>query len=116
MSRHVTGVRKVQRQLEQLKAKMPGDVARVNRGIADDWARVSRVLHPGDGETKAQIRVTDVPEANGALIDFGDKAKVTEGQRGPRPFINPAKTVMRKRWKARVRRAQKKVVRQVFGG
>ncbi|WP_110815728.1 hypothetical protein [Pseudoroseicyclus aestuarii] len=97
---------------------MPREVQRevdaANAKSAQELARIARVLHPGKGEHKADITVT--PQDDGHLVDFGAKAKVTEGDRGPRAFVNPALKVSRKRHRNRAKRAMKKAVARVFTG
>jgi hypothetical protein len=76
--------------------------------------RLAKVLHPGDGENRAAITSTE--NADGSiLVDFGAKAKVTEGDSGPRPFVNPVLSVIRKRVGGRYRNAVNRAVKDVFG-
>ena len=115
MSRVVIGADRVRRKLAQLEQRVKAEVDAANQKSGSELIATARILHPGDGSTQAEINGT-VQEDGGYLADFGSKAKVTEGDRGPRPFVNPALSVLRKRHKGRARRAVNKAVKKVFGG
>ena len=115
MSRAVIGADVVRAKLAKLKATMPKNVGEANRKSGEELVRIMRILHPGDGSTRAEIEGT--ANADGSyLVDAGSKAKVTEGNRGPRPFVNPALKVTRKKHAARAKRAARKAVKDAFGG
>ncbi|MFN6976712.1 MAG: hypothetical protein ACK4OP_01180 [Gemmobacter sp.] len=105
---------------KEIKAQVDADV----RKSAEELVRVAKILIPvggdvhGDGQEREKIVAT--PNADGSvLVDFGPKSKPIEGggkkNRKPRPFVNPALAVTRKRFKARAARAARQAVRQVFG-
>lgn len=115
MTKAVIGADRVMRRLRRLKRELDKELEKANEKSGEELIRTARVLHPGDGSTKAEIKGTS--NADGSyLADFGEHAKVTEGSRGPRPFINPALKVLRKKHRARNRRAVNKAVKTVFNG
>lgn len=115
MSRTVIGADRVRRKLTALKKTVKREVDRANEISGGELIATARILHPGDGSTKAGIH-GQVRADGSYLADFGDKAKVTEGDRGPRPFVNPALKVLRKRHSNRAKRAVNKAVKQAFSG
>ena len=121
MSKRVIGADRVMRKISQLPRKLQQDIAAANAKSANELARTAKVLIPvggdvhGDGHEREKITVT--PQDDGAqLVDFGPKSKVIEGKRGPRPFVNPALSVTRKRHKNRAKRAVNKAVKGLFHG
>lgn len=118
MTKSVIGADRVRKKLSKLKKTMHSEFSRANQRDGEDLVRLARVLHPGDGETRAEIKGTVVPDEtgnpDGYLVDFGSKAKVTEGDRGPRPYVNPALKVARKTMRNRGRRAASQAVRKAF--
>lgn len=115
MSRVVIGADRVRAKLARLKAKAPKNVAEANRKSGEELIRIARILHPGDGENRAAIEGT--ANADGSyLCNFGPKAKVTEGRRAPRPHVNPALKVTRKKHRARHKRAVRRAIAEAFGG
>ena len=74
---------------------------------------LAQVLIPTrTGTNRALIR--NIAGADGSqLIDFGPKAKVIEGKRGPRPFVNPALAGTKKARAARSRKAIKDAIKAV---
>jgi hypothetical protein len=103
------------RKLSKLDARILKHVGLANRTSGEELIRIARVLHPGEGANRAAI--TGTANANGSyLCDFGPKAKVTEGDNAPRPFVNPALAVTRKRHRGRARRALSKGVKEAMGG
>jgi hypothetical protein len=117
----VIGADKVARKLSQLPAHIKARVDASTKQSADELVRIAKVLIPvagdihGDGHERNKIHATQNPDGS-VLIDFGPKSKVIEGDRGPRPFVNPALTVTRKKHKARAKRAVNKAVKEVFNG
>ena len=78
---------------------------KANRENAEMVVDLAKVLIPErSGHSRASIQAYDMPEG-GQLIDFGKKAKVIEGKRGPRPFVNPALAATKKKRMARNRKA-----------
>lgn len=114
MVKAVIGADRVMGKLRRLKTVVDREVNVAMARNGDDLIRTARILHPGDGDNKAEI--TGSPRPDGSyLADFGSRAKVTEGDNAPRPFVNPALTVTAKRRKARGSRAVSKAVKEVFG-
>jgi len=111
----VIGADKVRRRLSKLKQNVREEMAKANKRSGEELIRIARILHPGDGSTKAEIKGTQNPDGS-YLADFGSKAKVTEGDKGPRPFVNPALSVTRKSNRGRQRRAVNKAVKDSFNG
>lgn len=115
MSTKVIGGDKVARAIAKARVLVEKHMADANRKNGDEVIRRAKVLHPGDGVNRAAIKGT--PQTDGSyLCDFGPKAKVTEGKRGPSPFVNPALQSTRKQRKARQRRAVRKAVKEAFSG
>jgi hypothetical protein len=110
----VIGADRVARALARLEKLAPKYAAEAQEKNGADLVRLMTVLHPGDGANKAAIKGHVRPD--GFLVDAGPKAKVTEGRRAPRPFVNPALKASMKRRRARIRRAAKRAVREAFGG
>lgn len=115
MPGNVIGADRVRRKLARLKRLAGPELAKANERSGEYILRLARVLHPGDGATRAQLKGTALSDGS-YLVDFGDKAKVTEGRRAPRPFVNPALKVARKPNRARARRAVNKAVKKAFAG
>ena len=121
MSRNVIGAAKVARKLSQLPASIKADVDAMTKRSADELVKTAKILIPvggdvhGDGHERDKINATQNSDGS-VLVDFGPKSKVIEGERGPRPFVNPALSVTRKKHRARARRAVNKAVKQVFNG
>lgn len=118
---NVIGADRVMRKLSQLPDRLHRYVADANKTSGDELIRTAKVLIPtggdvhGDGSERDKIKGT----ANGDgsyLADFGPKSKVIEGESGPRPFVNPALAVTRKRHKGRAKRAVNKAVKELFNG
>lgn len=117
----VEGADRVARKLSQLPDRIKLNVDRAIKASGDELVRVAKVLIPvgsdvhSDGHERDKIRGTQ--NADGSyLADFGPKSKVIEGERGPRPFVNPALAVTRKKYKARARRAVMKAAKELFRG
>ena len=84
-----------------------------NRENAEMIVDMAKVLIPSvTGTNRALIR--NMPGADGSqLIDFGPKAKVIEGERGPRPFVNPALKATKKKRDARASKAIRDAIKAV---
>ncbi|MEH7827109.1 hypothetical protein [Gemmobacter denitrificans] len=117
----VIGGKELARKLSQLPDRIKMNVDRANRQSGDELVRTAKVLIPvgddvhGDGHERDKINATQNADGS-VLVDFGPKSKVIEGERGPRPFVNPALAVTRKRHGARAKRAVNKSVKELFNG
>lgn len=120
MSR-IIGADKVARKLSDLPAHIKARVDRMTKRSADELVATAKVLIPvggdvhGDGFERDKITATQNADGS-VLVDFGPKSKVIEGERGPRPFVNPALSVTRKKHKARARAAVNRAVKAAFSG
>lgn len=117
----VTGADKVARKLAQLPARIKAKVNQATRQSGDELIRVAKVLIPmgGDvhGDGSERDKIIGTARADGSyLADFGPKSKVIEGESGPRPFVNPALSVTRKKYQARSKRAVNRAVKELFNG
>lgn len=111
-----SGFDKARRFLNRLPEKVEDEFDRANHENAADLVAVARVLIPNvTGANRALINHGPVPDG-GQLVDFGPKAKVIEGRKGPRPFVNPALRVTKKTRSARVRKAVRDAVKGAKGG
>jgi len=109
------------RKLSQLPDRIKKNVDRAVKQSGDELVRTAKILIPVAGDVHKdgheRDKITGTQNADGSyLCDFGPKSKVIEGERGPRPFVNPALTVTRKRYKGRAKRAVNKAVKELFNG
>lgn len=112
----VIGADRVQRALKKMPERMRKHVAEANQKSGEELIRIAKVLIPEKtGASRAAIKGTANLDGS-FLCDFGGKAKVIEGRNAPRPFVNPALSVSRKRHSARAKRAMNKAVKESFGG
>lgn len=117
----VMGADKVMRKLSKLERRVKEKVDEANRRSGEELVRTAKVLIPmggdveKDGHERGKITGSHNPDGS-YLVDFGPKSKVIEGDRGPRPFVNPALKVLRKKHGARVKRAVNKAVKESFSG
>lgn len=112
----VTGANKVMRKLSRLDERIMKHVAKANQQSGAELIRIAKVLIPvASGQSRAGISGT-ANEDGSYLADFGPKSKVIEGDQGPRPFVNPALSVTRKKHAARAKRAMSKGVKEAFSG
>lgn len=117
----VTGANRVARKLAQLPERIKDKVDAMTKLSGDELVRTAKVLIPtggdvhGDGSERDKIEATQRDDGS-VMVDFGPKSKVIEGSSGPRPFVNPALSVTRKRHKARAKRAVKKAAKELFNG
>lgn len=110
-----TGFDRVKRILNKLPDEVELTMREANRENGEDVLALARVLIPEKtGASRLAIRGAEVPEG-GYLMDFGPKSKVIEGERGPRPFVNPALKATRARRKKRSRKALKDAVKRAKG-
>ena len=117
----VMGADRVMRKLADLPDRVKAKVDAATKQSGDELIRIAKVLIPvgtdkeKDGFERDKIHGTQ-NEDGSYLCDFGPKSKVIEGERGPRPFVNPALAVTRKKHAARAKRAVNKAVKEVFNG
>lgn len=117
----VIGADKVMRKLSELPKGIKDEVDRMTKVSGDELIRVAKLLIPNGGDVhkdgSERDKITGTQNADGSyLCDFGPKAKVIEGERGPRPFVNPAIAFTRKKHASRAKRAVKKAVKAVMNG
>ena len=100
-----TGFDATRAMLKRLPPEVEAQFEAANRDNAEMIVDLAKVLVPErSGAARALIR--NLPGADGSqLVDFGPKSKVIEGNRGPRPFANPALKATRKKRAARNRKA-----------
>lgn len=117
----VQGADRVMRKLSQLPQRLQDNIAKAVKQSGDELVRTMKILIPvggdihGDGHERDKITGTQNPDGS-YLVDAGPKSKVIEGESGPRPFVNPALSVTRKRHKGRAKRAVNKAVKELFNG
>ncbi|SLN36584.1 hypothetical protein AQS8620_01302 [Aquimixticola soesokkakensis] len=112
----VIGGDRVAKKLKDLPDRVKKYVDQANKKSGDELISIAKVLIPNkSGENRAQIKGTAL-ESGAYLADFGPKSKVIEGKNGPRPFVNPALKVSRKRHRGRAKRAASKAVKELFNG
>ncbi|MGR3605324.1 hypothetical protein [Sulfitobacter sp.] len=99
--------------LNRITPEIEAKFEKANRDNAEMIVDMAKVLIPSvTGTNRALIR--NIPGDDGSqLIDFGPKAKVIEGDRGPRPFVNPALSATKKKRAARSRKAIKDAIKAV---
>lgn len=117
----VIGADKVMRKLSKTHASIMKYVKEANHKSGAELISVARVLIPSGGDVHKdgaeRGKIIGIANADGSyLCDFGPKSKVIEGDSGPRPFVNPALSVTRKRHAARAKRAMSKGVKEAFNG
>lgn len=108
-----TGFKATQSLLKRITPEVEAQFEAANRDNAEMIVDLAKVLIPEkSGANRALVR--NMPGADGSqLIDFGPKAKVIEGKRGPRPFVNPALKATKKKRDARNRKAIKDAIKAV---
>lgn len=115
MAAKMTGMPQALSMLRNLGPATAKALNDANRENAAEIVRTAKLLVPSrSGATRAAIvAIQDRPDR--ILIDFGPKAKVIEGERGPRPFVNPAlkftAAARRKRSLAAVQKARRLAAR-----
>ena len=115
----MTGARATVAFLERLPKAARKHLDDANRNNGEEVLALARVLIPGaedgaSGASRLAIKGSE-QEDGGYLMDFGPKAKVIEGNRAPRPFVNPALEVTRKSRARRNRAALKKAIKAAGG-
>lgn len=118
----IEGTKKASDRLAGIGKKLARRLSKTNIKNAEEIADVARILVPlgtkdEQARTRSQITTEVVPDSKGGgtdavMIDFGPRAKVVEGNKGPTPFVNPALEVTRNRRRARIRRAIKAASRE----
>lgn len=117
----VNGADRVIRKLSQLPDRIKAKIDADTKKSGDELVRTAKILIPvggdvhGDGSERDKITATQNADGS-VLVDFGPKSKVIEGERGPRPFVNPALSVTRKRHKNRAKRSINRAVKELFNG
>jgi hypothetical protein len=112
----VTGDGRVNRRLRNLAKSGPHAVGQASAVTGRSMVRIAKALIPVDsGDTQDEIEMTQFRDGS-VLVNFGQKAKVIEGGKGPHPYVNPTLKVERKRHRARVNRALKKALKVAFSG
>ena len=112
----VSGSGKVNRKLIKLRKSLQGDTAAANKTGGRAMVRTAKALIPEvSGDSRDDIDMTVFRDGS-VLVNFGQKARVIEADRGPRPFVGPTKKKELKKHKDRVRRAISKAVRGAFSG
>lgn len=111
---------RIARKFKALRGAVDRQMKAAVTDSAADLVRVAKVLIPvgddvhGDGHERDKINFAMVGQT-AALVDFGPKSKVIEGDSGPRPFVNPALAATRKKRSARFKAASRKAVKEVMG-
>lgn len=112
----VRGDGKVNRKLMNLRKTLAAETAAANATSGRAMVRTAKALIPVEsGDSQDDIEATQFKDGS-VLVNFGQKARVIEGDRGPRPFVGPTKKREIKKHKDRVRRAISKAVRRAFSG
>ncbi len=108
-----SGFSATKKMLRKITPEIEAKFEDANRENAEMIVDLAKVLIPErSGASRAAIR--NLPGPNGSqLIDFGPKAKVIEGDRGPRPFVNPALAGTKKKRAARSRKAIRDAIKAV---
>lgn len=107
-----SGFDEAQAMISRLSAAAQSEFDAANKDNAELIVDTAKLLIPErSGNSRREIRNSEV--ADGAqLIRFGSKSKVIEGDKGPRPFVNPALRLTKKRRQARNRKALKNAVKK----
>lgn len=108
-----SGFKATRTMLNRITPEIEAQFAKANQDNAESVVDLAQVLIPTrSGVSRAQIR--NLSGGDGSqLIDFGPKSKVIEGNRGPRPFVNPSLKATEKARKARNRKAIKDAIKAV---
>lgn len=105
------GFNRVQAMLARITPAIEAEFEDANRDNAHMIVDVAKVLIPEEsGASRAAMATTDAGD-KGQLIDFGPKAKVIEGGKGPRPFVNPALESTKKSRTARNKQAMQRAIK-----
>ncbi|MCZ4351534.1 hypothetical protein O4H61_03310 [Roseovarius aestuarii] len=108
-----TGFKATQSMLNKITPAIESQFARANKDNAEMIVDMAQVLIPVDrGVNRALIR-SIAGDDGSQLVDFGPKAKVIEGNRAPRPFVNPAINGTEKARRVRNRKAIKDAIKAV---
>ncbi len=111
---YVKGADKLARKFRAIPKQVMDEVNKAVDVAAKDLIRTATILHPGAGDTRSAMTAEKVD--GGVMVNFGPKSKVTEGDSGPRPFVNPALKATMKRRKNRMKRAVSRGVKKVLTG
>ncbi len=107
MSKRVIGAEKLMRNLDKFRALAAKYQRQALQKNGEEVIRTAKILVPkvtGTAVSQIEGRMQD----DGYMMDFGPKAKVIEGKRGPRPFVNPA---LKATLNARIRRNKAAIAR-----
>lgn len=108
-----SGFDRVQAMLAKITPAIQEALAKANEENAQEIVDLAKVLIENrTGASRAAIGHIANPDGS-QLIDFGKKAKVIEGNRGPRPFVNPAMQATKKSRKERNRKAIRDAARSL---
>lgn len=101
--------------LARFKVLLKKRVAAQHLIAARRAVRMAKILIPvADGDAQGDIDFTVF--ADGSVnIFFGQKAKVIEGGRDPRPFVVPTMKVVRKKLRGQHKRALRQAIKEAFG-
>jgi hypothetical protein len=107
------GFDRVNAMLARITPEIQEALAKANEENAQEIVDLAKVLIPSvTGASRAAIGHIANPDGS-QLIDFGKKAKVIEGDRGPRPFVNPALQATKQSRKARNRKSIRDAARNI---
>jgi hypothetical protein len=108
-----SGFDRVQTMLAKITPAIQGALAQANEKNAQEIVDLAKVLIPNvTGASRAAIGHIANPDGS-QLLDFGKKAKVIEGGKAPRPFVNPALAATKNARKARNRKAIRDAARSL---
>lgn len=108
-----SGLKSTQNMLRKITPEIEAQFEAANRENAEMIVDVAKVLIPErSGASRAAIRNMPGPDGS-QLIDFGPKAKVIEGDKAPRPFVNPALAATKKKRAVRSRKAIRDAIKAV---
>lgn len=108
-----SGFAATKRMLNKITPEIEAQFAKANKENAESIVDLAQVLIPTPTGTNRALIRNIAGEDGSQLIDFGPKAKVIEGKRGPRPFVNPALAGTKKKRAARSRKAIKDAIKAV---
>jgi hypothetical protein len=108
-----TGFQATKRMLKKITPEIEAQFAEANKDNAEMIVDLAQVLIPSPTGTNRALIRNIAGEDGSQLIDFGPKAKVIEGKRGPRPFVNPSMAATKKKRMERSRKAIKKAIKAV---
>lgn len=106
-----TGFGKTRSMLNKITPEIEAQFEAANRDNAEMIIDLAKVLIP-EKTGASRLAIRNIPGDDGSqLLDFGPKSKVIEGEKGPRPFANPALAATKKKRAARNRKAIRKAIK-----